>query len=245
MATYPELNGKVAIITGAVGNLGSAVARRLAADGAKLVLIDRDAAKLTALTDALNLPAEAVMKVVIDITKKVEVQALIESAVEHFGQIDALVNVAGGFRMGEPIFNLDEDTFDFMMNLNARSVFLMSGAAAKAMISKGTQGRIVTIASRSALKGDPLMAAYNASKAVALRLTESLAAEVMDKGITVNAVLPSVIDTPQNRANGASAEEIAKWVTPESLADVIAFLLSDGARDISGAAIPVYGRVAE
>jgi NAD(P)-dependent dehydrogenase (short-subunit alcohol dehydrogenase family) len=118
----------------------------------------------------------------------------------------------------------------------------MSGAAAKAMIEKGTRGRIVTVASRSGLKGDPGLAAYNASKSVALRLTESLAAEVADKGITVNAVLPSVIDTPQNRAGGASEEEAAKWVKPESIADVIAFLLSDAARDISGASIPIYGR---
>jgi NAD(P)-dependent dehydrogenase (short-subunit alcohol dehydrogenase family) len=238
MANYPELNGKVALVTGAAGNLGAAVANRLAAEGARLVLVDRAQDRLEALAGTLKLES---MTTVTDITKKEEVEKLIADVVAKFGQLDALVNVAGGFRMAE-FTALDEGTWDFMMNLNARSVFLMSGAAAKAMIEKGTRGRIVTVASRSGLKGDPGLAAYNASKSVALRLTESLAAEVADKGITVNAVLPSVIDTPQNRAGGASEEEAAKWVKPESIADVIAFLLSDAARDISGASIPIYGR---
>jgi NAD(P)-dependent dehydrogenase (short-subunit alcohol dehydrogenase family) len=239
---YSELNGKVVIVTGALGNLGSALVRRLVAAGMKIVLVDRDAEKLKASLSTFGLTEESSLTAVADITKKAEVEGLIASVVAKFGGVDGLVNVAGGFRMGTNVYDLDDASFDFMMSLNARSVFLMSGAVAKAMIDHGRKGRIVTIASRSALKGDPLMAAYNASKAVALRLTESLAAEVLDKGITVNAVLPSVIDTPQNRAGGASEAEIAKWVTPESLADVIAFLLSDSARDITGASIPVYGR---
>ncbi len=97
------------------------------------------------------------------------------------------------------------------------------------------------VASRSALKGEATMAAYAASKSAALRLTEAMSGELLDKGITVNAVLPSVIDTPQNRQGNPTAD-FSKWVPPESIADVIAFLLSDGARDISGASIPIYGR---
>lgn len=238
MANYPELKGKVALVTGAVGNLGSATVQRLTAEGMKLVVVDRAQDKLDALAGSLGTES---MTVVVDITKKEDVEKLIANVIGVFGQLDALINIAGGFRMAE-FTALDEGTWDFMMNLNARSVFLMSGASAKAMIDKGTRGRIVTIASRSGLKGDGGLSAYAASKAVAIRLTESLSAEVLDKGITVNAVLPSVIDTPQNRAGGASEAEIAKWVKPESIADVIAFLLSDSARDISGASIPIYGR---
>jgi NAD(P)-dependent dehydrogenase (short-subunit alcohol dehydrogenase family) len=238
MANYPELKGKVALVTGAVGNLGTAVVQRLAAEGVRLAVVDRAQDKLDALVGSLNVDA---LTAVADITKKAEVEALIAAVVAKFGQLDALINIAGGFRMAE-FTALDEGTWDFMMNLNARSVFLMSGAVAKAMLDKGTHGRIVTVASRSGLKGEGGLSAYAASKAVAIRLTESLSAEVLEKGITVNAVLPSVIDTPQNRAGGASEEEAAKWVKPESIADVIAFLLSDAARDISGASIPIYGR---
>lgn len=238
MANYPELKGKVALVSGAVGNLGTAMVQRLAAEGMRLAVVDRAQDKLDALVGSLSVDS---MTAVADITKKAEVEKLVADVVAKFGQLDALINIAGGFRMGD-FTALDETTFDFMMNLNARSVFLMSGAAAKAMSDKGTRGRIVTVASRSALKGESGLAAYGASKAVAIRLTEALAAEMLDKGITVNAVMPSVIDTPQNRAGGASEEEAAKWVKPESIADVIAFLLSDSARDISGASIPIYGR---
>jgi len=242
MATYPELGGKVIIVTGASGNLGNAVAARLSSEGAKLALVDRDMKRLQDQAAGYNRAAGDIHLATADITKKAEVEAFVAEVVGKFGAVDGLINVAGGFKMGEPVYNLDEATYDFMMNLNAKSVFLMSGAVVKAMLDAGRPGRVVTVASRSALKGDPNTAAYNASKAVALRLTESLAAEVLDKHITVNAILPSVIDTPQNRQGGATDAEIAKWVTPDSLADVIAFLLSDAARDITGASIPVYGR---
>lgn len=242
MSSYPELKGKVAVITGAAGNLGAAVAARFAAEKMRLVLVDRNQERLDALVAGLKLPKVATMTAQTDITNREAVEKLASAVVRRFKHVEILVNVAGGFAAGDPIHALDEKTFTFMMDLNARSVFLMSGAFVRVMIEKGTAGRVVTIASRSGLKGEANMAAYSASKAVALRLTESLAAETLHKGITVNAVLPSVIDTPQNRAGGAPAEEVEKWVKPASLAEVVTFLVSDGARDISGAAIPVYGR---
>ncbi len=241
MANYPELSGKVVIVTGSVGNLGAAVVTTLAAQKARIVLVDRNPERLQSAVAQHGLSDADSLTATTDVTKKTDIEKLVASAVEKFGHIDGLINVAGGFKMGSPVHALDEETWDFMLNLNGRSVFLMSGAVAKSMIDHGVKGRIVTVASRSALSGAAQMSAYTASKSIALRLTESMAAELLDQGITVNAVLPSVIDTPQNR-QGQPDADFSKWVSPESIADVIAFLLSDGARDISGASIPIYGR---
>lgn len=241
MANYPELIGKVVIVTGSVGNLGAAVVSRLHAEKMKIVLVDRSPERLKSalaqhgLSDADSLTATT------DVTKKDDVAKLVTETVDKFGRIDALVNVAGGFKATGPVSELDEETWDFMLNLNGRSVFLMSGSVAKSMLDKGVKGRIVTVASRSGLQGEPNIAAYAASKSLALRLTEAMAGELLPHGITVNAVLPSVIDTPQNRQGQPNAD-YTKWVAPESIADVIAFLLSDASRDISGVAIPIYGR---
>lgn len=241
MSNYPELAGRVAAITGAVGNLGTALVRKLSGEKMRLALIDRNADRARESARQLGLSEADTFAVSADLTKKADVEAAMQQIVAHYGRIDALVNVAGGWKPGKAVHELDEDGWDFMLNLNARSVFLMSGAAARAMIGQGGGGRIVTVSSRSAVRGEPHNGGYSAAKSAALRLTETLSAELLDRGITVNAVLPSVIDTPQNR-QGSPDADFSKWVSPESLADAIAFLLSDGARDISGASIPVYGK---
>lgn len=237
---YPELNGKVAVISGAGGNLGRAVARRLRAENARLALIDINAQALEAFVQEQGWPEETVQIGAVDLTRKDEVDRFIERVTAAFGQIDILVNVAGGFKMGLS-YEMGERDWDFLMNLNAKSAFLLGAAVIRTMLARSQKGRIINIAARAALTGSASLSAYSASKAAVLRLTESMAAELLEHGITVNAVLPSTIDTPQNRQAMPNAD-FTKWVAPESLADVIAFLASDGARDISGAGIPVYGR---
>lgn len=242
MATYPELNGKVAVISGAGGNLGIAVVRRLYAEGVSLALVDLKEDTLRARLRDAGIDDADTMIGTVDLTqKKTAVNTFVDQVIGRHGKIDALVNIAGGFKSGGPVHEMDEEIWDFMMNLNARTAFLLSSAVARQMVLLGTKGRIINIAARAALSGIPGISGYSASKSAVLRLTEAMAAELSDYQINVNAVMPSTIDTPQNRKAEPTAD-FSKWVRPESLADVIVFLMSDGARDITGAALPVYGR---
>ncbi|MBX3086313.1 MAG: SDR family oxidoreductase [Anaerolineae bacterium] len=241
MATYSELNGKVAIMSGAGGNAGLSVIQRLYSQGVRLALIDRNEAGLRARLRENNIDDSGILVGAVDLLKKDEIEAFVGNVIAQFGQIDILINQAGGYRPQPPIHEMDEATWDFLVDLNAKTMFLLSSTVAKQMVAKGTAGRIVSVAARGGLKGDPGNAAYAVSKSAVIRMTESMAAELMDHGIRVNVVLPSTLDTPPNRAANPDGD-YAKWVSPESLADVLTFLLSDSARDISGAAIPVYGR---
>ena len=241
MASYPELSGKIVAVTGAVGNVGAATITRLRDEQMKVVLIDRNAERAHATFAELGLTDESALAVGADVTQKADAERAIAETVARFGRIDALVNTAGTWRPGKPAEALDIDGWDFMLNINARSVFLMSGAAAQQLIKQGGGGRIVAVSARAGLHGDAGNLGYSAAKSAALRVVEAMSAELLPHGITVNAILPSTIDTPQNRQGMPNADH-SKWVTPESLASTIAFLLSDGARDISGASIPVYGR---
>ncbi len=238
---YSELNDKVAVISGAGGNLGTAVVRRLHAEGIRLALIDRNEAALQRLIAEVGLEPASLVTGAVDLTQQPDVDAFVERAATTFGEIDILVNTAGGFVFSGPVHEMNAEDLDALFTTNAKTAFLLSAAAARQMIAHKTPGRIINIAARAGLTGAAGIAAYSASKAAVLRLTESMAAELRDNGITVNAVLPSTIDTPANRKAMPDADP-SQWVTPDSLADVIAFLASNGARDISGAAIPVYGR---
>ena len=158
----------------------------------------------------------------------------------RFGRIDILVNTVGGYRAGAPLHETPLSDWDFMLDLNARSVFVMCQTVIPHMLGRN-HGRIVNVASRAALHGYAGHAAYSASKAAVVRLTESMDAELKDRGVNVNCVMPAIIDTPQNRSAMPDAD-FGRWVAPEAVADVILFLASEGARAIHGAAIPVYGR---
>lgn len=241
MATYSELNGKVAVMSGAGGNAGLSVIQRLYSQGVRLALIDRNEAGLRARLRENNIDDSGILVGAVDLLKKDEIDAFVGNVIAQFGQIDILINQAGGYRPQPPIHEMDEAMWDFLVDLNAKTMFLLSSTVAKQMVAKGTAGRIVSVAARGGLKGDPGNAAYAVSKSAVIRMTESMAAELMDHGIRVNVVLPSTLDTPPNRAANPDGD-YAKWVSPDSLADVLTFLLSDSARDISGAAIPVYGR---
>jgi NAD(P)-dependent dehydrogenase (short-subunit alcohol dehydrogenase family) len=150
-----------------------------------------------------------------------------------------LVNTIGGYRAGKPVHELDLATWDLMLNLNARSTLVMCKAAIPVMLGQG-RGKIINVAARSGVAGSANHAAYSASKAAVMRLTESMAAEVRERGINVNCILPSTIDSPDNREAMPKADA-RKWVKPESMAEVVLFLASEAARDIHGVALPVYG----
>lgn len=242
MANYPELNGKIAVISGAGGNLGMALIRRFSAEGVRLALVDLKEDTLRVRLREAGLDDNQMIIGAIDLTqKKAAVDEFVDHVMGHYGRVDILVNVAGGFRSTGAVHESDEEIWDFMMNMNAKTAFLLSAAVARTMVQGRHAGRIVNIAARAGVAGVPGIAPYSASKSAVLRLTEAMAAELAQHSINVNAVMPSVIDTPQNRKSDPAAD-YSRWVTPESLADVIAFLASDAARDISGAAIPVYGR---
>jgi NAD(P)-dependent dehydrogenase (short-subunit alcohol dehydrogenase family) len=228
--------GQTVLITGAAGNLGHAVAAAFAEAGANLVLIDL---KDDALKSVATKGASGVLAQRADLADPASIAAAVDAAIKRFGRIDALCNLAGGFQMGEKVHEMPADKWDFMMELNAGSVLRMAQAVVPHMLKAGG-GRIVNIGANSALSGKAEMGAYVASKSAVIRLTETMAAELRGHNINVNCVLPSIIDTPQNRAAMPKADP-AKWVAPEALADVLLFLCSPAVRAIHGAAIPVVG----
>ncbi len=229
----------VVMITGAAGNLGAAVAHHFDAMGANLVLLDLTADALTrTFGEAATNPRWLVHPT--NITDEDSIEDATTQTLNTFGRVDVLVNIAGGFAGGKNILETSPDTWERMMNLNAKSVFLMSRAVVRVMMEQGNGGRIINIGAKPALMGTPNQSAYAASKAAVLRLTESMAAELRPHQINVNAVIPSVIDTPANRQAMPTAD-FGAWVAPQSLAAVIGFLAGADSRDITGAAIPVYG----
>jgi NAD(P)-dependent dehydrogenase (short-subunit alcohol dehydrogenase family) len=238
-----DFSDRVVMVSGAAGNLGQAVARAFHAAGANLVLLDRAPARLPGLFPELADASEHLLIDSVDATDASSVEQAVKTALERWGRIDVLTNAVGGYRAGKPVDETPLETWDFMLNLNARSAFVLSRAVVPPMLERGS-GRIVHTAARAALKGGAKAAAYSASKSAVVRLVESLAAELRHKGITVNCVLPGIIDTPQNRQALAAMPNAdpSRWVPPEAIADVMLFLASDSAWAVNGAAIPVYGR---
>jgi len=229
---------RVTLITGAAGALGRAVAAAFAAAGGRVALLDLETRALAA---AFGAESDRRIFLAADLGDGAAVAAAARTALARFGRIDALCNIAGGFHMGEPVHETPDDNFRRMIELNAGSVLRMARAVVPAMLAQGG-GKIVNVAAMGGLSGSAMMAAYAASKSAVQRLTESMALELRDKGINVNCVMPSIIDTPANRASMPGAD-FARWVEPAALAEVILFLASDGARAINGASIPVVGRV--
>ncbi|MEK6550341.1 MAG: SDR family NAD(P)-dependent oxidoreductase [Pseudomonadota bacterium] len=233
-----ELSGKVVIVTGAAGNLGQAVAQALGRAGAQRVLADRSSDRLAKLYPTTG--AEPLLIGDTDFTREEAVAQMVKTALGRFGRIDALVNTIGGFTGGKPVHEDDLDSWDRMLAINLRTTLLACRAVIPAMIAQGS-GRIVNVGARAALGGVAGLGAYVAAKSAVIRLTETLAAELKDRQITVNCVLPGTIDTPQNRRDMPNADH-SRWVPPAAIADVIVFLVSDAARAVSGASVPVYGR---
>ncbi|MDQ3012739.1 MAG: SDR family oxidoreductase [Acidobacteriota bacterium] len=235
-----DFTDRVIVITGAAGNLGMATATAFAAAGARIAFVDRSPGRLPELFPELaGLPDHFIASPT-DVTNADSVATSVEAIYQYFGRIDVLVNTAGGYRAGTPLHETPLGDWDFMLNLNARSVFVMCQSVIPKML-EGGYGKIISTSSRAAIGGEANHAAYSVSKTAVVRLTESMAAELKNAGINVNCVLPGMIDTPQNRAAMPDAN-FSKWVSPEAVADVILFLASNSARAINGAAIPVYGQ---
>jgi NAD(P)-dependent dehydrogenase (short-subunit alcohol dehydrogenase family) len=235
---YPDLKDKVVLLTGAAGNLGQVVSAYFDQAGSRLALVDRSRDNLVKRfgedADQKWLLLEA------DITDSAQVNAVVTQIAEDYGRIDVLANLAGGFLGGKNIYETTLEDWEFMLNLNARSVFLMSGAVARVMVEKGQGGSIISVGAKPALQGTKGVSAYSASKSAVLRLTETMADELKGHAIRVNAIVPGTIDTPANRASMPNAD-FNRWVKPESMANVIGFLASEVSKDITGALIPVYG----
>jgi NAD(P)-dependent dehydrogenase (short-subunit alcohol dehydrogenase family) len=232
------MNGKIVVVSGAFGNLGRVVAEEASRRGASVVALDRSATAPEGLGERLG--ASALMLGGVDLSSAEEARKAMADIKAKFGRIDALINIAGGFRW-ETVENGDIATWDFLYAINVKTAFNASKAALPYLLESGA-GRIVNVGANAAIKAAAGMGAYAASKAGVLRLTESLADELKNKGVTVNAVMPSIIDTPANRADMPKAK-FDSWVAPRDLAAVILFLVSDEAKAVTGALIPVTGGV--
>lgn len=233
------LDARVAIITGAAGNLGRAVSRAFTDQGAGVAFVDLDARSLESARAELSSESDTAIFAA-DLLDPSSLAEMVAQVKDRFGRIDILANIAGGFTMGPPLHETSDRDWNFMLDLNARTVFNTCRAVIPYMLDGGG-GRIVNVSARAAVQGKGNMAPYCASKAAVITLTESLAAEHRDNGINVNCILPGTIDTHQNRTAMPDADH-DRWVPTSALADVILFLASDAARCVSGAAVPVYGR---
>ena len=235
-----DFANKTVMVTGAIGQLGAVLTRAFQASGAKLALVDRGEDRLRqAFPDLVGLPDYLLVNCA-DLMDEGAVEKSVSEAIQHFGRIDVLVNTVGGFRSGKMLHETPIETWDFLLNLNARSVFIACQKVIPHMLNQRS-GKIVNVAARPGIEGQAGMAAYSASKSAVIRLTESMAAELKSHGVNVNCIIPGTIDTLQNREAMPDAD-YSTWVAPESLADVILFLSSAAARDVHGAALPVYGR---
>lgn len=226
------MHGKVVVITGASGALGKVVADAAIARGARVACIDRTAADGDATTSRINLGD-------VDLSDAARAMKAIDAAASHFGRLGVLINIAGAFAF-ETVADGDPSTWQRLYAINVATALNASRAAIPHLLASGA-GRIINIGAMAALQAGAGMGAYAASKAGVHRLTEALAAELKGK-VTVNAVLPTIIDTPANRKDMPKAD-FATWVTADELANVILFLASDAASAVTGALVPVRGRI--
>jgi NAD(P)-dependent dehydrogenase (short-subunit alcohol dehydrogenase family) len=234
-----EFTNKSIIITGAAGNLGAAVAATFAEAGARVALVDISEERLLQTQAALPQQSSSII-IPTNLIEPAAVASMVRDVLEQFHSVDILANIAGGFTMGPLLHETDDHDWDFMMNLNLRSIFNCCREVIPRMRQHGG-GRIINIAARAAHEGKAKMGPYCASKAAVITLTESLSAENRELDINVNCILPGTIDTPRNREEMPDSD-FSKWVPPQALAEVILFLASDAARCVTGAAIPVYGK---
>ena len=226
------MNGKVVVITGALGALGKVVTEEALARGARVAAVDHAPSQIPPAPDRIELGG-------VDLSDAAQAKKAIDAAAAHFGRLNALINIAGGFAF-EAVAEGDPKTWQRMYALNVLTA-LNASRSALPHLAASPSARIVNVGAMAALQAGAGMGPYAASKAGVHRLTEALAAEWKGK-ITVNAVLPSIIDTPANRASMPKAD-FSKWVTPQELAEVILFLASDAASALTGALLPVSGRV--
>ncbi len=221
--------GKSVVVTGAAGSLGQAVVDRVLALGGRVLALDLQFEQGAALPANLN-------RFAVDLTDP----AATQNAIDSLDQVDALFNIAGGFAMGPAVHEFSDQDWDHLFAINVRTMLNCVRATVPKMLAAARGGAIVNVGARAALAGEARMGVYCAVKGIILRLTESLSKELKDKGIRVNAVLPSIIDTPQNRRDMPDAD-FSTWVAPGELAEIMCFLASDRAKSMHGALVPVVG----
>ncbi len=224
MTSITGLEGRVALITGASGSLGSAAVR-----------VFTDARATICSCDLVG-----DVEIRVDVTDPEQAAAAVGRAVRDHGKIDILLNVVGTWAPQPPVGEIDDATVDTLMAVNFTSVLNMSRAALPHMTGNGW-GRIVNVGAKQALKNTAGNSAYGAAKAAVIALTESIAEESGDQGVTCNAVVPSVMDTPANR-DGMPDSDFSSWVKPEHVAEAMAFLCTEAGGNINGATIPVWNR---
>ncbi len=222
-----SLTGKTMVVTGGAGVLGNAVAEVAKLQGAEVVLLDV----------VPGFSSELGVTHTVDLTDARQVAECFSA----IGPFDALANIAGGFDMGPTVYETDDDAWDAMFTINVLTLRRVLSAAVPVLTARG-RGSIVNVGAFGAVRGLGNMGAYTAAKSTVMRLTEALSDEVKTQGVNVNAVLPSLIDTPRNRADMPDAD-FDSWVSPEDLAQVVCFLSSDAARAVHGALVPVTGLV--
>ena len=231
--------GRTVLVTGGTGGLGRAVSLAFLAEGATVVVTYQIQEEYDGLRGAAGASGARLSGHVVDVTDEAATRALVAGVVAQHGRLDALVNAVGGYAGGVKLWEAESKVFDQMLALNLRSGYALARAAVPAMLKQG-RGAIVNVAAKAAFDHPAGAAAYAASKAAAVAMLDSLAAEVKGTGLRINSILPSIIDTAPNRKAMPKAD-FAKWPKPEEIARVILFLCSDDGRVVHGAAVPVYG----
>jgi len=234
-----RFSGKLALVAGGTGGLGRAVSLAFLEEGAKVVVTYRDQKEWDDLKAISAASISSLAGHRVDVTDPAGVGELVQKVVAEYGHLDVMVNTVGAYAGGMKLWETDPKVFDQMLTLNLRAGYTLLRAVVPEML-KQKQGAIISVASKAALDHAAGAAAYAASKAAAVAMIDSLAADLKGSGVRVNSILPSIIDTPANRSAMPNAD-FAQWPKPEEIARVILFLCSDDARLIHGAAVPVYG----
>jgi len=227
-----SLEGKVALITGAKGDLGTFVTEAFLAAGAKVVGVSRSIQP----SDFSHPEFHAIPT---DLSTGGAARKLAESVISRFGRIDALIHVMGGFAGGTRVDETSDAVFEQMLDLNYRAAFFIARAVLPQMRQQGS-GRILAVASRQAAEPGAMVGAYSASKAALVALIRTIALENKDRSISANVILPATMDTPANRT-AISDANASRWVQPSQVAALLVYLASDVAAEVTGAAIPIYG----
>ena len=234
-----NFSGKIVLVAGGTGGLGNAVSLAFLEEDAKVVVTYRKEEEFAALKLAVGAKAGALEGAVVDVTDERAASEFVGGVLSRHGKVDALVNTVGGYAGGVKLWELETKVFDAMLSLNLRSGYALARAVLPGML-KQKNGSIVNVAAKAAFDHGAGAAAYAASKAAAVAMMDSLAADAKGTGVRVNSILPSIIDTAANRQAMPTAD-FASWPKPEEIARVILFLCSDAAAVIQGAAVPVYG----
>ena len=244
-----QLQGKIALVTGAAGGFGEGIARLFVAQGARVMIADLDGAKAFQVAADLGPSARAIT---CDVSKSADVQAAVQACVDAFGVPDIVVNNAGTTHRSQPMLDVDEATFDRVFNVNVKSIFYMTHAVVPLMRQR-RQGSIINVGSTAGMRPRPGLTWYNASKGAVNLLSKSMAAELGPDNIRVNAICPvmgatglieqflGTADTPESRAKVVAGIPLGRLSTPDDVAQAALYLASDASCFITGVELPVDG----